>query len=163
MNFEEKLKELKDKNSQIYKIKKEIKDMSSGLFDDFREYIFAKYTELESFGWTQYTPYFNDGEACMFYANTDYLKINDEYADDSGWISTMNITKFGTWNRELKVYEGREEEPNSNYNQRLVDANSEICDFLQNFDDDFYLSKFGDHAEITVTKNGLDISDYDHD
>ena len=71
MNFEEKLKDLKNKSSEINKIKKEIRDMSSGLFDDFREYIFTKYTELESFGWTQYTPNFNDGETCTFYANTN--------------------------------------------------------------------------------------------
>lgn len=163
MSFEDKLKDLKNKSSQINQIKKEIKDMSSGLFDDFKEYIFNKYPELESFGWTQYTPYFNDGESCMFYANIDYLKINDEYADDSDWISPMNIVKYGDWNREFKIYEGREEEPNPNYNQKLVDAYNEICNFLDHFDDDFYLSKFGDHAEITVTKDSLTIEDYDHD
>jgi hypothetical protein len=163
MRFEEKLADLKNKNLQISKIKKEINEMSSDLFDDFREYIFNKYPEIESFGWTQYTPYFNDGEACMFYANTDYLKINDEYSEDTDWYSPITITKMGTWNRELRVYEGREEEPNSNFNQNLVNATYEIGDFLGNFDNDFYLSKFGDHAEITITKNGIDISDYDHD
>lgn len=163
MTFQEKLNLLKEKNNQIYKIKKEIKDMSSGLFEDFQSYIFEKYPDIHSFGWTQYTPYFNDGEACIFYANTDYLKINDEYADDSDWFSPVNITKNGTWNRDLKVYEGRTEEPNPNYNQKMIDACSEIGEFLSNFDDEFYLQKFGDHAEITITKEGIDISDYDHD
>jgi hypothetical protein len=163
MNFEQKLEHLKSKNSQIDNLKKEIKDMSSELFDDFRDYIFNKYPQIESFGWTQYTPYFNDGESCVFYANTDYIKINEEYVDDSDWFSPINIVKIGNWNRELRVYEGREEEPNPNYNKNLVDASYEIGDFLGNFDNDFYLSKFGDHAEITMTKNGIDISDYDHD
>jgi hypothetical protein len=45
----------------------------------------------------------------------------------------------------------------------LTEASNEIVNFLGRFDNDFYLSKFGDHAEITVTKDGVDISDYDHD
>jgi hypothetical protein len=45
----------------------------------------------------------------------------------------------------------------------LTAASNEITSFLGNFDNDFYLIKFGDHAEITVTKDGVDISDYDHD
>lgn len=163
MNFEEKLKDLKNKSSEINKIKKEIRDMSSGLFDDFREYIFTKYTELESFGWTQYTPYFNDGETCTFYANTNYLKINEEYVDESDWSSPVLIKSYGKWNNEKRTYDDRVEEVNEKYNKTMVDACDEIIDFLGNFDDDFYLNKFGDHAEITVTKNGLDISDYDHD
>jgi hypothetical protein len=45
----------------------------------------------------------------------------------------------------------------------LSKACSEIIDFLNNFDNDFYLDKFGDHAEVTVAKSSVDISDYDHD
>jgi len=45
----------------------------------------------------------------------------------------------------------------------LTEASNEIVNFLEHFDNDFYLIKFGDHAEITVNKNGVDISDYDHD
>jgi hypothetical protein len=163
MTFQEKLTQLKEKNSQIYKIKKEIKEMSSDIFEDFQSYIFDKYPKLESFGWTQYTPYFNDGESCMFYANTDYLTINGENADGSEWFCPITITNNGTWNRELRIYEGREEEKNLNYDQNMVDACGEIGNFLSNFDDDFYLSRFGDHAEITVTKSEIEISDYDHE
>lgn len=163
MAYKENLSKLQEKNSQILKLKKEIKEISSGLFDQFRDYIFNKYSELESFGWVQFTPYFNDGDTCVFYADTNYLKINNETAEESEWFSPITITNYGTWNNQLRKYENRTEETNKNYNQVLIDAYNEITDFLSNFDDDFYLSKFGDHAEITVTKSGLDISDYDHD
>jgi hypothetical protein len=33
--------------------------------------IFDKHPALSSFGWTQYTPYFNDGEACYFGVQAD--------------------------------------------------------------------------------------------
>jgi len=163
MSFEQKLEKLKERQSQISDIKKEVLDLSSGIFEDFYKYIFEKYPTLESFGWTQYTPYFNDGETCVFYANTNCISVNDEYVDDANWASEVNVINWGNWNRELKVYEGRVEEPNPNYDPVLTEASNEITNFLGNFDNDFYLSKFGDHASITVTKDGVDISDYDHD
>jgi len=163
MTYEEKLKKLKTKNSEISRIQKEVVKLSSSIFDDFRNYIFDKYNKLESFGWTQYTPYFNDGEACTFCANTDYLIINGDYVDESNWISPVNIISWGNWNTETKSYVGRVEEENKNFDKNLSDASNEIIDFLSNFDNEFYLRKFGDHAEIIVTRTGVDISDYDHD
>lgn len=163
MTYEEKLKDLRRTNSQINELKKEALKISENIFDDFRHHIFSKYQQLESFGWTQYTPYFNDGEACIFYANTDYLIINGEYAEDSNWFNKENVINWGQWNRDLKIHEGRVEEPNTNYNEELVNAYNEIVSFLSNFDNDFYLSKFGDHAEVIVTKTGVNISDCDHD
>lgn len=163
MTYEEKLKDLRRTNSQINELKKEALKISENIFDDFRHHIFSKYQQLESFGWTQYTPYFNDGEACIFYANTDYLIINGEYAEDSNWFNKENVINWGQWNRDLKIHEGRVEDPNTNYNEELVNAYNEIVSFLSNFDNDFYLSKFGDHAEVIVTKTGVNISDCDHD
>lgn len=163
MSYEKNIQILKDKNSQLNEIKIEISKISDNLFDEFREYIFDKYPLLNSFGWTQYTPYFNDGETCVFYANIDYLIINDEYAEDSNWFYNMNVIDWGKWNPITKSYHGRIEEPNEKYNQILFDAHDEIVSFLSNFDNDFFLNKFGDHAEIIVTKSGTDISDYDHE
>jgi hypothetical protein len=41
---------------------------------------------VESVRWTQYTPYFNDGEPCVFGANDCYVKLAgaDEEAGDDG-------------------------------------------------------------------------------
>lgn len=163
MTYEEKLEELIRTNHEISKLKSEALEISQSIFDDFRNHIFNKYSELESFGWKQYTPYFNDGDACLFYANIDYLIINDEYAEDSNWFNKENIINWGQWNKDLKEHVGRVEEPNMNYNQLLVNAYNEIVSFLGNFDNDFYLTKFGDHAEVTITKDRIDISDCEHD
>lgn len=163
MEFKEKLEELKQKQKVITKLNNELTKFSSEIFEDFYKYIFAKYSSLESFGWTQYTPYFNDGDTCVFYANTDYIKINDCYAEDSIWFNKKNVTDWGTWNPTQRVYENRKEVENKNYDNVLVEAHNEIVNFLSNFGDDFYLTKFGDHAEITVTKSNVDISDCDHD
>ena len=163
MNYQEKLKTLREKNSELFKIKSEILNISSDIFEDFYKHIFDKYPTLDSFGWSQYTPYFNDGDTCIFSANTDYISINGEYVDEANWSQETKVIDWGTWNKDTRKYEGRVEEDNDDYDPILTEASNEIVDFLGQFDNDFYLSKFGDHAEITVTKDGVDISDYDHD
>jgi hypothetical protein len=102
MSFEQKLEKLKERQSQISDIKKEVLDLSSGIFEDFYKYIFEKYTTLESFGWTQYTPYFNDGDTCIFSVNTDYISVNDEYVDESKWSSEVNVLNWGNWSQEQR-------------------------------------------------------------
>lgn len=125
-------------------------------FIDIIKIIFIRYPKVKSFGWSQYTPYYNDGNEIYFSVNTDYISINGELVDES-------ITSYGTWNREKKVYEGRVEVPNLNYDAELAKAADEIRDFLKHFDDDFFLEQFGDHAEVVVTKDGVSINDCDHD
>jgi hypothetical protein len=161
--MKDKLELLKEKQSQISNLKNDVIELSSGIFEEFYKYIFEKYPTLESFGWTQYTPYFNDGDVTIFSANTDYLNINGEYVDGSNWSQKTKVLNWGTWNKDTKKYEGRVEEDNVDYDPILTEASNEIVNFLEQFDNDFYLIKFGDHAEITVNKNGVDISDYDHD
>tara|TARA_R110000868_G_scaffold9099_1_gene46036 strand:+ start:1058 stop:1450 length:393 start_codon:yes stop_codon:yes gene_type:complete len=41
--------------------------------------LFQNSDELESISWTQYTPYFNDGDECTFRCNCGDLMINGEY------------------------------------------------------------------------------------
>ncbi len=162
MTYKEKLEELKLKQKELSELNQKIIDQSSDIFDIFISEIFNKYP-IESFGWSQYTPYFNDGDTCIFSANTDYLKINDEYVEESEWISEKNTTNWGTWNAQTRQYDNRVEVDNEKYDPILAKCSDEISDFLSNFDDNFYLKKFGDHAEITVTKDGFTIEDCEHD
>lgn len=163
MELEEKINLIRTKNSEVYNLKDEIFNLSKDVFEDWCKSVFEKYPKIESFGWNQYTPYFNDGDTCTFSANTDYLSVNGEYVDDCEWTGATRVTNWGTYNRETKVYDGRVEVPNEKYDKELEDATDEIRNFLHTFDDDFYIRKFGDHSEITVTKEGVEVDDYDHD
>ena len=44
-----------------------------------------------------------------------------------------------------------------------LESKEEIREFLSHFDNDFFLQQFGDHAEITVTSEGVNIDEYEHD
>lgn len=159
----DKFESLKEKQTQLRKLKKEINELSNDAFTEFIKVLFTKNPKLESFSWTQYTPYFNDGESCVFSVNTDYIKINGEYADEQDWISPKTIINYGKWNSITKKYVDREEIPNPNYDEELSKVTDEIRDFLSQFDEDFYHSQYGDHVEITVTSQGVNISEHEHE
>lgn len=161
--LKEKLAILAAKNKEIDKLKKDLVNESSKVFDEFRKEFFVNYPEIKSFSWNQYTPYFNDGDTCVFSANTDYIKVNGEHVDDCEWYNEKTVTNWGTYNREKKVYEGRVEVPNPKFNKSLSDATDMITEFLGQFDDNFYSSRFGDHAEVTVTADGIETEDYEHE
>ena len=154
---------LREKQEEIKKMKKEMLEASNKIFTELTKTIFEDHPKVKSFGWSQYTPYFNDGDPCTFSTNTDYIYINGDCVDDSNWINETIITNYGNWNREEKVYKNRTEVPNLNYDSELVKANDEIKEFLRNFDNDFFMSQFGDHAEVTVTAEGVSVDEYEHD
>lgn len=154
---------LREKQEEIKKLKKEMLEASNKIFTDLTKTIFEDHPKVKSFGWNQFTPYFNDGDTCYFCVNNDYISINGEQVDESDWVSETKITNYGTWNREKREYEGRTEVPNLDYDPELSKAADEIREFLSNFDNDFFLSQFGDHAEITITAEGVSVDEYEHD
>lgn len=159
----EKFAVLREKQEEIKKLKKEMLEASNKIFTDLTKTIFEDHPKVESFGWSQYTPYFNDGDTCTFSANTDWIYINGNPVDESDWVNETKITNYGTWNREKKEYEGRTEVANLDYDPELSKATEEIKEFLSNFENDFFMSQFGDHAEITITANGVSVDEYEHD
>ena len=157
------IKEVKEKQKEINDLKKDLHKKSEEAFFMGAKQILDSCPELKSVSWNQYTPYFNDGDTCQFSSNTDYLKVNGEYAEEFNTLNPVIVENYGTWNREKRVYEGRVEKPNPNYNKTLSDAVDKMSEFLGIFDDDFYKSQFGDHVTVTITDNGVDSEDYDHE
>ena len=112
---------------------------------------------LENFSWTQYTQYFNDGDECNFYvqSDTECISINGERVDDIDFLKEEN------YNRVDGKYVSS---PNPNFDQSKFNTVKGISSFIQSIDDSLMKDMFGDHKEITVTKNGVSIEVYeDHD
>lgn len=66
-------------NELIQKAKDQAHEAFAGLFE--------KYSDLDSFAWPQYTPYFNDGDACHFgcYCEAYNMYINGDHVDDDDY------------------------------------------------------------------------------
>ena len=161
--MEEMIAEIKQKQAEIKRLQKELQDKSSEIFLSSFKNLFEETPKLKSFAWSQYTPYFNDGDTCYFSANTDYLTINGDKDDDATWSQEKKVISWGTWNREKKVYEGRIEQDNPDYDKELTEAVNKVKKFLSLFDNSFYQTQFGDHTMVTVTPDGIDTEEYEHD
>lgn len=125
--------------------------------------IFSKHPALEQFGWRQYTPYFNDGDECIFRVNSDYPLLNGEDYDDLHYKVRKWDSVSGMYvERSLKEFEGTLEE--FNVSVKLVEAGRSVTEFLSSFDDDLLKDIFGDHVVVTISRNGIVNTDfYEHD
>jgi hypothetical protein len=117
--------------------------------------IFAQNEWLESFGWKQYTSYFNDGDETNFstYIDASYMDINDGNTDDVDWYDWK-------WNRD----EYKDEVSSSTDIEKCKTVHL-LEETLNSIPDEFYKDLFGDHVTVTVYRNGsIEIDDYeDHD
>lgn len=180
MEIVEKIKshiaEIKAKKEELVnELKKEFAPMLKPLFDKSNG-------KITSIGWTQYTPYFNDGDTCRFSTlqSSDSLYINGESADD---IETLSKTKYDTitvenlqahidfnstedgysWYKDKKVGENGIF-PNPDYDKELDELVDEFSRVLSSIDDEFYKDLFGDHVKVTVHADGrVETEEYEHD
>ena len=144
---------------QYEKAKKELQSKMKTEFNTLFKEFFEQNPEVTCVGWRQYTPYFNDGDACVFtsYAEyafatnaQDYTSIQwGEYGgdDENVWICDMD---YGDFNEE-EIPEG-------------VDKNLEALQrTLAKVPDEVYLELFGNHVVVYATREGFEVEDYEHD
>ena len=76
-------KEFDETVAKINVLKAQLKETSKILMKDMFSAFFNKYNDVASnIFWMQYTPYFNDGEACEFNVHDVYLNLRNKNADD---------------------------------------------------------------------------------
>lgn len=109
---------------------------------------------VESAHWTQYTPYFNDGEACEFRIYEASVKVKgvDEGGDYDNGV-------FGEW--ELGYYDTTKDL------EGIEDLRTLLEEFSGHLSSGRHYvilnEKFGDPADVTATKDGFNVEYYDHD
>jgi hypothetical protein len=139
-----------------------LKEMVSEIFED--------YPDLESFGWRQYTPYFNDGDICEFSVNNDHYSIllngqNDD-SEDEGWDCSKcgrNYDSDTLFCPKDATAKPTEEKPKLSDAEATV-ASKLISAMLQNFDDAMMLDLYGDHVTVTIHRDGSATKEeYEHD
>jgi hypothetical protein len=118
---------------------------------------------IVEFGWHQYTPYFNDGEPCEFGANNLWVRTADmpEEVEDRDYeleVQYGSVAKSALGERDWRtgVYTG----PDEGRFVRVI----ELLNAIEGGSFDQLLIKaFGDHADITVRRDGITFEFYDHD
>lgn len=108
-------------------------------FGEAAREFFAANPDITSFGWRQYTPYFNDGDECRFGIYCEYPTIN------------------GKGESEIEDFEGGEYET---YRER----SKRVSAFVRQFEEAHLEEIFGDHVGVSVSADGVTVTqDSDHD
>lgn len=145
---------------------KKLLELEKDYFDARAKQIFEDYPFLKSFAWTQYAPYFNDGDPCYFNVHRDILWFNDmnlEYEDygdysyeeymegiEKGYITNFETHKYDTKYKRIPL-----DTPGAK-------AAQAVKQLLSEFDDDQLERMFGEDCKVVVTKNGAEPEGYHH-
>lgn len=125
---------------------------------------------VEAVRWNQYTPYFNDGEACVFSIYSAYVKVSgdeDEEAGDygDGYRSTYDLYDYD--HSKSGSYEDRQVFGTvGGYPAKMIhDALKAFESVLENGRHYVILNqKFGDPAQVTANRDGsFTVEFYEHD
>ncbi|UJV42037.1 hypothetical protein [Streptomyces sp. AMCC400023] len=125
---------------------------------------------VTEFGWRQYTPYFNDGEPCTFSAHGTWVRTDaDEDADED------ELEMWGHRTLGKVTTEWGDVDPNTRCRTVVSEtyegpdhARYDRCKALEKAIEGGHfehvlLDAFGDHANITVRRDGIQVEFYDHD
>ena len=167
-----------------------VRENGKRLVEDSFKLLFENYPDVEAVRWTQYTPYFNDGDTCTFSVHDGYVKLKDQgdvtynrtESYDTGertrWGTPVRksrqIPTVGTWEEFSNEYSDYEDGFLSPWTLKRVkyandvqlnfspdSLNSVIGKILGNHD--CMEMAFGDHVRVTVTREGAQVDHYDHD
>lgn len=179
-----------DKFAKRKELVAQLDSLNREIFSDGCKDLFISIPEVSSFSWNQYTPYFNDGDECVFRVNTEprSVTINGITINvEDGWPHVYEV-EYGK-NPEGKTWE--EKNPAKSQEQIEKEAIESIFDdsdgeehkftelgisyaryqailnaskFLWGQDEDTMKDTFGDHVEVTLNSDGTSSDEgYEHD
>lgn len=158
-----------------------VEQRDSALLQDAYERLFD-YPQLKSVSWTQYTPYFNDGDECIFSVHGLQTAVlngaepgpeYDEYDDGESFVepeyslvqydythspwSKTNLRLSDKFPQVKALFETDED------GREFAKALVYFADELGSGGHDVFLKKtFGDHAVVTATADGFSVDYYEH-
>ena len=149
-------RKLLEQQNEVFKIK---------MHECFKE-LFNLYPKLEEFSWTQYAPYFNDWDECIFSVYCDYPLLKFEWMEER---STCDDYYFQRWDSETRTYINNTEEDKKSIFEAfkveqsyVEEVENAVREIVWNIPEDILKDMF-DAWEVVVTKDWIEVEDYDHD
>lgn len=141
----DKIIKMKDDYKALIKAEGEI-----ALKEFMREFFERAEGKISAVTWRQYTPYFNDGDACEFSVHEPYFLMATKATEGEEVYSDYDDDFISTWQIEKRK------------DVLLYDL---TCEFTRTLDklEDILFEAFGDHVKITATPEKVTVEDYDHD
>lgn len=184
------IEEFKTKKEEL---KKAMEKDGQKLITELFQKAFDEIPSLQSIEWTQYTPYFNDGDSCVFSVNEQYFGFNkqdveskvatmadlveddnddDDYGSDDPFdainkFTSSNFNQYGLETMEKYYPKQFEFFQNLKLNKKQIKLIEEISDTSNSLEDLFEIA-FGDRVRVIATKNkngkiDFTVEEYNHD
>jgi hypothetical protein len=162
--------------TKLNELKQSYLETAKQMFTEGTTELFEAYPLLDSFGFTAYSPYFNDGDACTFniHCGVDYgMYINGYCNDDKPTEEEGGQGKFESRDADEYIWKRTSHYDYSNgFNKRVkIDGEPEIDsminsvnEFVNSFPTDVWEELIGNHVMVRITREGIETADYsDHD
>jgi len=148
-------KSFKSLNEKMEEFDKQFKKEGAALFKEICNEVFEKFPEVQSFSWAQYTPYFNDGDECVFSVNeVDTINEFNEYDYEDQKDEVSDPEAFNPW----LEYEYDKKKTRS---YQIVET---LREFIDSAPEEVLRALFGDHTRVTVYRDKkAETEEYEHD
>lgn len=133
-----------DLKSEMEELRRQMQERGKEVFRTESANLFNDFPDLVSFSWRQYTPYFNDGDECVFSVQ-DYPTV--EFSDGD---------LLEDWSSYSRKYQ-------ENENETHMDAADAVQELVSAIPEEVMKDIFGDHVSVTVYKDRVDVDEYDHE
>lgn len=120
---------------------------------------FHENPEIVAFGWAQYTPYFNDGEPCIFHMWDVMFLFDDK---EQQYKDLDEYERFNFIQEEGQYYWGDKYDASIPGSAETQANCRELCRTLKKVEP-ILKDVFGDHIYVVVDSDGITIEEYDHD
>jgi hypothetical protein len=155
------LEKLEPTIKKLEETKLKLREEFKLIFKDETKELFERYDWLKEIAWSQYTPYFNDGDSCEFGVNEAYVNgCSLSYDGKKLYAETYNSVLFEEEDAEEFI-----ESMNEAQLKEFKEVEN-IAQTLNNFlcsNEDIALMMFGDHVKVSIQRDGVFTEEYDHD
>jgi len=159
--------ELSQISTQINELQKNKKNLLTKFLEAKANDIFKNHPYLASFSWKQYTPYFNDGDPCIFNVYSENVYLSIKHSEGEVELDNSPIRYKGGAKSTFKEIE----ELRKDYiiteaiSQNILEQLSiDIQEFFKYLTEDVSEELYGSDSEVLVTAEKIESTDYcDHD
>lgn len=153
-------------------LQRKFQDQAQGLFKEITKEFFEKNPGVTGVVWTQYTPYFNDGDTCEF--NVNEVTFTNAPADELGavrWGEYEGETD-NVWACDNIAYTLESDREYYQDTKNLILASGGVdatsCKLFASAVGSGEMeavmeAMFGDHVKVIATREGFEVEEYEHD
>ncbi|AVH85066.1 hypothetical protein RsoM2USA_138 [Ralstonia phage RsoM2USA] len=152
-------------NERIQEITREKQELGKEVVKELTAEIF-EFGTVKMIYWNQYTPYFNDGDECIFRINDlmfcdRVIDCNPEHYDDEEYDEDTGdriVLNYGSiWSCTTKF----DQSDVAAFGKETLELLRKFYQFMEQ-NEDLIRDIFGEHSEIFITEESVEVSEYDH-